>query len=212
MSQRFFQKRTFKLSVNIFGLGISVIGVVLCILLVVSSLYSQNLIMPKISRVDRQVEVVAKIALTELNNLEEQVEKFQIPEQLDSSIESIVLRNIDRLESLNDRLKQFNLVGILDDEIAKVDGLIAGIDGLKEKIPNFTQMKQNVINKIQAIEQNIKSTWNEYKSTSRDVRLYINLSVYFFITTAAIFFIGQISLFRRTRSNLSNLKRLKSAS
>lgn len=201
-------RRKVRLSFNIVGLCISVTGFVLCISMIVGSLYARNDIHARITRVDRTADAQFEIVQTAVNTAQKAVEDFTLPERIDETITDMTNDNIERLELLRRNLSSIDIGDrLLEKPIGRIDHAIDALTDIRDNSPVLSLAKERLLEKIEMMQHSLNETRSEFDEGIRKARRWTSLGTSSIVIVALIFLIGQISLFIRCVGNIGCLRR-----
>lgn len=200
------QKRSFRLTVNWFGIFVATVGITFCIALVLGTFVVKTETKTQTSRVETKLFEGIKKVEVKIQGLEASIEQLETPEQIEQAVANVTIDATERLETFKVTLEALNFGDGLDDSIERIDRTIEKLEDLQGFSGKAEDIKVQVLFKIKKVSESIDDT----KSGISDGSEVVNkLAFYLFVSSTLltmVLLIGELSLFRRCLAGLKALR------
>ncbi|MFI5270545.1 MAG: hypothetical protein ACHQT9_00685 [Candidatus Saccharimonadales bacterium] len=204
-----YRKPKIFLTLNISGLIVSFVGILICFVIIGSSVYVNTVVNTKTVKIqtalDTKIDSVSNV-LSFINSSLSSVVSSQI---VTSAVNSIATRNINRLNAVTNSLETFNFNNRLQPTINNLNNAKNSLESIKN-FPSTVKEGGFTFPRVKKLEQKLTDAKNKIDSSARNVRLGTLYGVYALILMSLIFILGEINLLARCFYNVrSRLKKSK---
>lgn len=203
------KRRYVWLPLNFIGVFVGALGLIICLGLIFGSVYAQNEIKARITKVDKKADIQFDLAMSAINKVEKTVKEFTLPETVDETITDVADKNIQRLELLSLALTTIDVGNRLEEPIERIDNTIDTLEDIRDNSPLLSLAKEKVLEKIDLIQERIVNAQEEFNDGVKTARQFTSLGAIAIIILSGIFLVGEVTLCKRCIGHLREARRLR---